>query len=247
MTSIDTLPERCADCPVRQRGAPFCWRQMRSQLNLVRVHGTFHQLRKGEILFRQGDPITGWWLVHRGQILEYVVDDAGREQITRMAPAGSPTGLCGFRLAPGYSGSARAGRQGAEVYAIGVGESWRLIRENPDLACALLVGMVEEICFAQNKLQKISTLPARATVASILLATTECSGDGQSQVTLTRGEIASMAGLAVETVVRVLGEFRSQELIQDGGYASIELLDPCGLHRVSLALDSDAQGSTGSA
>ena len=76
-------------------------------------------------------------------------------------------------------------------------------------------------------------------MASTLLNTTECN-DGRSFVSLTRGEIASMCGLAVETVVRVLGEMRTQGLIEDSGYGHIELLDPCRLHRISLDLDEPA-------
>lgn len=218
---------------------------MHGQLDILRRHGTFRRLSKGEVLYRQGDKVTGWWLVQRGQVLEFVVDAAGREQITRVVPAGSPTGLCGLRMAPNYCGGACAGRKGAEVCFIDLDTCWAVLRANPDLACSLLIGLVEELRLVYQKLQDISTLPARATVASILLSTTECTPERQSQVTLTRAEIASMAGLAVETVVRILSEFRSQGLIHDNGYAHIQLLNPCGLHRASLALDEQPPTATG--
>ncbi|MBP2019119.1 CRP/FNR family transcriptional regulator [Symbiobacterium terraclitae] len=233
---------RCEDCPVRRRGAPYCWRDMREQLMLLRPHASRRELARGEVLFRQGEPVIGWWLVGRGQVLEYAVDAAGREQIIRMAPAGSPVGLAGLRMSPSYCISARAGRQGAEVWFIDRDAGWRTIRENPELACALLVGFAEELHLGYLRLQNISTLPARAVVASTLLSTTECR-DGRSSVSLTRGEIASMCGLAVETVVRVLGEMRAQGLIEDSGYGHIELLDPCRLHRISLALDERSSTS----
>jgi len=212
---------------------------MREQLMLLRPHAARRELARGEVLFRQGDPVIGWWLVSRGQVHEYVVDHAGREQIIRMAPAGSPVGLAGLRMSPCYCISARAGRQGAEVYFVDRDAGWRAIRTHPDLASALIVGFAEELHFDYLRLQHISTLPATAVVASTLLNTTECN-DGRSFVSLTRGEIASMCGLAVETVVRVLGEMRTQGLIEDSGYGHIELLDPCRLHRISLDLDEPA-------
>lgn len=231
--------ERCADCPVRERGAPFCWRDMRDELMLLRPLATRRELARGEILFNQGDPVVGWWLVTRGQIHEYVVDAEGREQIIRMAPPGAPVGLAGLRMTPAYCYGARAGRQGAEVYFVERDATWRAIQNNPDLACALISGLSEELTLSYMRLQHVSTLPARSVVASILLMTTECR-DGTSFVSLTRSEIASMCGLAVETVVRVLGELKSQNLIEDAGYGHIELLDPCELHRISLNLDEAA-------
>jgi len=228
--------KRCEDCPVRQRGAPYCWRDMRDQLMLLRPLATRRELLRGEILFNQGDPVVGWWLVTRGQIHEYVLDADGREQIIRMAPAGAPVGLAGLRMTPTYSCGARAGRQGAEVYFVERDAAWRAIRSNPDLASALIAGLTEELTLGYMRLQHVSTLPARSVVACTLLMTTECQ-NGTSRVSLTRSEIASMCGLAVETVVRVLGEFRSQGLIEDEGYGHISLLDPCRLHRIALNLE----------
>ncbi|MEW8979284.1 MAG: Crp/Fnr family transcriptional regulator [Symbiobacterium sp.] len=237
--SVSAAPDRCADCPVRDRGAPYCWRDLREHLLLLRPHATRRELGRGELLFSQEDPVVGWWLVTRGYVHEFIVDAAGREQIIRMAPPGSPVGLAGLRMAPSYCLSARAGRQGAEVYFVDRDTTWQMIRSNPDLACALLVGFAEELRLSYMRLQQISTLPARAVVAFTLLNTTECN-EGRSAVSLTRGEIASMCGLAVETVVRVLGEFKAQGLIEDSGYGHIELLDPCRLHRISLALEEEA-------
>lgn len=207
----------------------------------LRPMATRRELERGEILFGQGDPVVGWWLVTKGQIHEYVVDAEGREQIIRMAPAGAPVGLAGLRMARTYCCSGRAGRQGAEVYFIERDAAWRAIREDPDLASAVIAGITEELILSYMRLTHVSTLPARSVVACTLLMTTECQ-DGASCVSLTRSEIASMSGLAVETVVRVLGEFKGQGLIEDAGYGHISLLDPCQLHRIALNLEPAAVG-----
>lgn len=237
-----TMPkDRCADCPVRRRGAPYCWRDMRDQLMLLRSSAQRRELQRGEILFNQGDPVVGWWLVTRGQVHEYVVDAEGREQIIRMAPAGAPVGLAGLRMTPVYCCAARAGRQGAEVYFVDRDAAWQAIRTHPDLAAALIAGLTEELTLGYMRLTQVSTLPARSVVACTLLMTAECR-NGASFVSLARSEIASMCGLATETVVRVLGEFKSQGLIEDAGYGHIALRDPCGLHRIALNLEEAAAG-----
>lgn len=235
--SDQPLPEKCATCPVRQHGAPFCWRDLQEQMTLLDEHGVQHHLRPGEVLCRQGEAAEGWWIVRRGQILEYMVDAGGREQIIRFGPVGSVVGLCGMGPSGAHWASARAGRRGAEVFFVPREMGRRLVEKNPVLGYSLLTGMAEEVRSAYHKMHGLVMRPARASIAYILLSTTECTPDGQSVVTLTRGEIAAMTGVAVETVVRTLNDFRTQGLIQDVGQHRIELLNPCSLHEVAEGLE----------
>ncbi|HYF93262.1 MAG TPA: Crp/Fnr family transcriptional regulator [Symbiobacteriaceae bacterium] len=239
MVQERTPPERCVSCPVRAHGAPFCWRDLQAQLALLGASGVVRRLAPGEILYRQGDQADGWWIVRRGQVLEYMVDLAGREQIIRLAPAGSVCGLCGLgSVAPHWAG-ARAGRRGADTCYVPREEGRRLAEASPAIVFALLAGMAEEIRFAYHKLHGLCMLPARAAIAYILLSTTECTAEGRSVITLSRSEIASMVGVAVETVVRILNEFRARGLIEDTGHHQIGLCDPCRLHAISEGLDSE--------
>lgn len=231
--------DRCETCPVRTHGAPFCWRDLQNQMALLGAIGIERRYAPGEPLYRQGDPADGWWIVRRGQVLEYLVDPAGREQILRLAPAGSVCGMSG--LGPGsiHWANARAGRRGADTYFIPRKKGWKLAEANPGLVYALLAGMAEEVRLAYHKLHGLAMRPARAGVAYVLLSATECTPDGQSVVTLSRSEIASMAGLAVETVVRILNDFRARGLIEDRGYRQIRICDPCGLHAIAEGLDAE--------
>lgn len=237
--STEQAPVRqCATCPVRERGAPVCWRALQAQIALLREHGVARRLAPGEILYRQGDPAQGWWLVGRGQVLEYVVDLAGREQIVRLAPAGSVCGMSGLGARAVHWATARAGRRGADVCFVPRQHGQRLAEQDPAILYALLTGMAEEVRLASNRLHGLSMLPARSAIAQVLLSATECTAEGESVITLSRSEIASMVGLATETVVRVLGEFRTEGLIADHGRNRIALCDPCGLHAIAEGLDS---------
>lgn len=239
MRKNDALPGKCLACPVRLHGGTCCWRDLQDQVGLLSQYGVQRLLPRGEPLYHQGDRAGGWWIVRRGHVLEFMVDGAGREQILRLAPSGSVVGLCGLRPSLAHWASARAGRQGAEVAYISREEGRRLMLENPDLGFALLSGMAEEVRFAYHKMHGLAVRPARASIANALLSATECSPDGCSRVTLTRSEIASMVGVAVETAVRTLTEFRGQGLIRDAASRQIELLDPCGLHAIAEGLDEE--------
>lgn len=239
MSEATTIPERCISCPVRANGALFCWRELREQEALLDAHGVGRRYGPGEVLYRQGDRAEGWWIVRRGQVMEYLTDPSGREQIIRLAPAGSVCGLSGLGPAPAHWSCARAGRRGADTCYIPRERGRWLAEENPAMVFALIAGMAEEVRLAYHKLHGLAMLPARAAVAHTLLLTTECSPSGQSFVTLSRGELASMVGVAVETVVRILNEFRSRGLIADSGHHQIELHDPCGLHAIAEGLEAE--------
>jgi len=233
----ESLPQQCATCPVRSHGAPVCWRELQAQRAILEARGVPRRLAPGEVLYRQGDPARGWWLVRRGQVLEYVADRAGREQIVRIAPAGSVCGLSGLGSTSAHWATARAGRRGADVCFVSRERAERLAEENPAIFHALMAGLAEEIRMAYHMLHGLSMLPTRSAIAQVLLSAAECTDRGESVITLSRSEIASMVGVAPETVVRVLGEFRAAGLIGDRGRSRIMLLDPCGLHAVAEGLD----------
>lgn len=237
MQNAKSLPVQCAACPVRARGAPVCWRDLQAQMALLEARGVSRRLAPGEVLYCQGDAARGWYLVRRGQVLEYVVDKAGREQIVRIARAGSVCGMSGLGSVSPHWATARAGRLGADVCFLPRERGRQLAEENPSIFYALLAGMAEEVRMAYHKLHGLSMLPTRNAVAQVLLSATECTDQGESIITLSRSEIASMVGVARETVVRVLAEFRAAGLIGDRGRNRIELRDPCGLHAIAEGLD----------
>lgn len=228
--SEPTLPEKCQICPVRSQRTPFCWKDLDLRQFMLGEASRVRRLRRRALLYQQGDEVTGWWIVRSGRVLEYMVDAQGREQIIRLAAAGSVVGICGLGPWAYHWTSARAGQSGAEVYYIPRERSRRLMAEYPELSQCLLAGMTEELHRAYLKLHGLVSLPARAATARLLLSVAETAPQGERVVTLTRGELANMLGVSRETVVRILSEFRAQGLIRDQGRGQIELVDTCQIH-----------------
>ena len=232
-----TLPHKCETCPVRAQGAPFCWKDLKVSLACLGQCSQTRQVGRSENLYRQGDRVTGWWVVRRGRILEYIVDAAGREEIiVRLVTAGSIAGICGLGPWNEHWASGRGGRSGAEVCFIPQDQGHRIIAENPDLSYSFLAGMAEEVRLAYQRLHGIAALPARACAAGVLLAAMEATPDGRFIVDLTRREIANMVGVTLETAVRTVVGFREQGLIRNVGRGRIEILDACRLHALSQSL-----------
>lgn len=235
--TAQTIPHKCLVCPVRSQRAPFCWTDLQAQLAHLAGVALRRQLERGEALYRQGDEATGWWIVRHGRVLEYMVDPGGREQIIRLVSPGGVAGICGLGHWRQHWAGARAGHTGAEVCYIPREQAHRIMAEHPALAACLLAGMAEEVRRAYSLLYGMVTLPARAAVAMVLLSAAEQDAAGRWLVLLTRREIASMVGVTLETVVRILGQFRAQGAVRDVGQSTMELVDACRLHAISEGLD----------
>ncbi|BDG61695.1 hypothetical protein caldi_27850 [Caldinitratiruptor microaerophilus] len=238
-TVAKTLPEKCQLCPVRTQGAPFCWKDLYERMVSLGQVSHVRRLRRGDVLYRQGDEATGWWIVRQGRVVEFIVDEAGREHIVRIAAAGGIAGICGFGPWSEHWATARAGHTGAEVCYVGRDEALRLVSEDPELGRCLLAGMAEELRRAYLRLHGLVTVPARVSAARLLLSMAERTPDGRYVVALSRREMANIIGVRLETAVRILGEFRRQGLIRDEGHFRIELLDPCRLHGVAEGIEGE--------
>jgi len=96
-----------------------------------------------------------------------------------------------------------------------------LLKRNPGLAVRLLQSVSRELGAQTDRLEAFAFKTARERVAGLLLELAERfgrnTGDGlQVGIPLKREELAEMAGIAVETVIRLLGTFRDQGLVSLG-------------------------------
>ena len=95
---LKSLPEaHCKDCSLAAMCLPLALQdQELDTLDSIVKRG--RPLRKGEMLFRQGDPFDSLYALRSGTIKTFTVDDAGVEQITGFHLASELIGLSGTQL-----------------------------------------------------------------------------------------------------------------------------------------------------
>ncbi|HCL42438.1 MAG TPA: transcriptional regulator FNR, partial [Pseudomonas sp.] len=93
---LKSLPEaHCKDCSLAAMCLPLALQdQELDTLDSIVKRG--RPLRKGEMLFRQGDPFDSLYALRSGTIKTFTVDDAGVEQITGFHLASELIGLSGM-------------------------------------------------------------------------------------------------------------------------------------------------------
>lgn len=112
-----------------------------------------------------------------------------------------------------------------------------LLHRYPAVALATLEMVAGRLRSAQSVIEQLSAYPVEHRVAATLLHLADKSGkekDGHTLIDmpLSRQDIADMTGAKVETVSRIMSEFRREELI-DSGRRWISVLDRDGLARLT--------------
>ncbi|WP_438465228.1 fumarate/nitrate reduction transcriptional regulator Fnr [Marinomonas sp. PE14-40] len=186
-------------------------------------------LKKGDILFRQGDEFESVYAVRTGTLKTFNITNSGEEQITGFYCPSELLGLSGIDKNI-YPVSAKA-LETTTVCEIPFSHLEQLSEQIPTLKHQLFKVMSRKICDDQQMMVLLGKKNADEKVASLLLnLSARFKKRGYSatsfRLAMSRGEIGNYLGLAVETVSRVITRFQKNGMIQvDGKEISIIDLD----------------------
>ncbi len=187
---------------------------------------------RGELLFAEGDPCTGLFLVASGKIRIFKLSAAGREQALAVEGPGSS-----FAELPVFDGgnypAAASALEDAEVFFISRQDFQNFCREHPDVALKVisvvgsrlrrLVGIIEELSFTTVRQRLI------AMILRLAETTGKPSKDGvQLDLTMSHQDLAAELGTVRELVSRNLSRLQAEGFLEVDG-RHILLKDMAGL------------------
>jgi CRP/FNR family transcriptional regulator len=184
-------------------------------------------LKKGEMLFRQGDAFSSVFAIRSGALRTFSVTDAGEEQITGFHLPSEMVGLSGMDTER-YPVTAQA-LETTSVCEIPFERLDELSVLLPQLRRQLMRIMSREIRDDQQMMLLLSKKTADERIATFLInLSARFSARGfsanQFRLPMSRNEIGSYLGLAVETVSRVFTRFQGSGLIEAEG-KEVRILD----------------------
>jgi len=188
-------------------------------------------LKKGDALFRQGDPFSALYAVRSGTLRTLTLSDNGQEQITGFHLPSELVGLCAVD-ADHYPVSAVA-LETTSVCEIPFERLEDLAMQLPQLRRQLLRLMSREIRDDQQMMLLLSKKNADERIATFLInlsARFRARGysPNQFRLSMSRNDMGNFLGLAVETVSRVFTRFQQNGLIAAEG-KEIHILQPVEL------------------
>ncbi|MGF7041856.1 CRP-like cAMP-binding protein [Mucilaginibacter lappiensis] len=185
----------------------------------ILAHKTNYKVKKGEVIFKEGDPVTGIYFVYSGNVKVYKKWDKDKELIVRFAKQGSIFGHRGLGIGSTYPISAAALEPTVVCY-VDVAFFEASLKVNPDFTHQLLLFFMEELKQSERKMRNLAHMSVKGRVAEALISLQNQFGataDGFINIDLSRQDLASYAGATYETVFRMMNELVSEKLISLSG------------------------------
>ena len=191
------------------------------------------KFKKKHIIFNEGDMPQYLFFLNKGKVKIYKTHDDGKEYVSEVLKEGDFFGITPLFDNKVYSDSAQMLEEG-EICKIPKDDFLALIYNNRDVAgqfIKLLSNNVEE---KEKQLLSFAYDTVRKRAAGALLQLSKQfkkEGKSETSIRITREDLAGIAGTASETVIRCLGDFKEDKLIEVKG-REIIIIDPEGLANI---------------
>ncbi|MFN3800338.1 Crp/Fnr family transcriptional regulator [Belliella pelovolcani] len=192
--------------------------------------------KKGQILYYEGTKPLGVFCVSSGIVKVFKTASNGKEQIIRLAQKGDFLGYSSMLGEEAYSNTATI-VEDAKICFVPKDVFLKLLVEDNNFHRRLTKALCNDLGMMEEKLTDATQKTIRERLAFTLLKLSDTygvdGGEGEKiDVVLTREEIAGLVGTATETVIRLLSEFKKDNLIEFEG-KKIIVNDKKGLARLS--------------
>ena len=226
LISIRELKTHCNTCSMRELCLPVGL-DADGLRQLDAVVTTRTRFKKGDPLYRVGQPFTALYAIRLGSCKTTVLAEDGREQITGYHMLGDVIGLDGIG-AERHACEAIA-LEDTEVCALPFDRLEELARTFAPLQHNLHQFLSRDIGRDQNMMLMLGSMRAEERLAGFLLNLSERyrqRGYSSTEFVLrmTREEIGSYLGLKLETVSRLFSRFQEEGLLQVQG-RGVKLFD----------------------
>ena len=187
--------------------------------------------KRKKIIFLEDTPSSTVYMLKTGNVKTYKSMFDGREQIISILKSGDMLGFDSL-YDDKYACTAEV-IQDAELCCIQKRDLIDLLKHNPEVGLKFIKIMNRELNRAQDRIRDLGVKDAREKVATLLMTLyTSKAIDKGPGFTLSRQEISEMVGVAQETVIRILSEFKSDGVIRTEG-KQIFVADPEELKRLA--------------
>jgi CRP/FNR family transcriptional regulator, polysaccharide utilization system transcription regulator len=194
--------------------------------------------KKGSIIYKEGNRMNGFYCVNKGVIKMYKTGSEGKEQIIRFAKKGD---LVGYRSVLSEEMACTTAKviEDAILCFIPSETVFSLIRNNPEFAIDLIRLACKELNESNSFITDIAQKTVRERLAEVILIlkqTFDMDQENILQIALTREELANIMGTATESVIRLLSEFKDDQLIELNG-RKIKILNEKALRKIANIFD----------
>ncbi len=199
--------------------------------NYLDDNGEETEFTQGEEIYREGGNVHMVYLILKGIVKTHKLDENGKELITGIYNADEFFGFSSLTANEIYEEYATAME---ESILVGVNKEKlsAVLQENHSLTLELMHVLAESLTDAKKQLLEMAYGSVRKKTASTILKFADkLKQDKHGNLHILRSDLASVAGMATETLIRTLSSFKKEGLIAMEDH-SIRILDEETLRRI---------------
>ncbi|MDN3654321.1 Crp/Fnr family transcriptional regulator [Ferruginibacter paludis] len=204
------------DCDLKS--CMYCQLCIPEWLPAIGANRKIVSIKKGELLFNEGDVMTGIYFVNNGTVKVHK-QWGQKELIVRFAKNGDIVGHRGLGADNIYPVSGTA-LENVTACFIPLDFFMSSLKINYDFMQRLMLFFAEELKQSERKMRNLAHMSVKGRVANALLLLQNKFGvkpDGHINILLSRQDLASYAGTTYETVFRIMSDLAEQQLLKVDG------------------------------
>ena len=195
------------------------------------------RFKRGELIFSDGDPCNGFYIVIDGTIKVFKISPEGKEQIFHILGHGEPFGEVPVFTGKPFPANAEA-ITNSRLLFFPKDQFYRLISDTPSLSLNMLGILSARLRQFALQIEHLSLKEVPSRLASYLIYLAEEQGRPDVvTLSISKGQLASLLGTMPETLSRIFARMTRGNLIYVNS-REIELKDMEGLHALADGVES---------
>ena len=185
---------------------------------------TDQTVKRGAVIFSEGDPGTGFYVVVTGKVKIFKLSPDGKEQILHIFQNREPFAEAAIFAGAPYPAHAVA-MSSTRLFFFSRTSFLELIRTKPDLAMNMMAALSMRLKKFAGMIEALSLkeVPSRLATHLLLLSEQQDYAD-EIHLDLAKNHLASLLGTIPETLSRILAKMTKQGLLESKG-KFIKILD----------------------
>ncbi|MGC4102115.1 Crp/Fnr family transcriptional regulator [Ferruginibacter sp.] len=198
------------------KSCSLCQSCSKEWLPAIDANRKVYQVKKGEMLFKEGEEVKGMYFIHSGLVKVHKKWDDEKEMILRFAGQGAIVGHRGLGSDTIYpvSGTALAN---SEVCFVDMDFFTATLKMNPEYMYQLLMFFASELKESEKRMRNLAHMSTKGRIAYALTSLQQKFGsdaDGFLNIVLSRQDLASYTGTTYETLFKMMNEFGADSILR---------------------------------
>lgn len=218
---LSAIKSRLAKAQILNNSIALPKNEQYKNLNDLRVYfndyGELDDLMKGDIIYQEGDRANKIFLILKGLVKTHKIDQNGKELITAIQKPDDFLGLTSFLDNNTYQEYATV-VEDTEVAGIFKNTLRDLLAESSNLSIELISILTENLTLTKDQLLQMAYSSVQKKTAQTILQFAEVLDRGpMGEIKISRNDLASVAGIAPESLIRTLSAFKKKGFVEIEG------------------------------